>query len=77
MTIKPTLVQAVRLLPRSDAVPAGRARALRGRFQERLASVDDRPAPAPVDDEPAPDADARAPQPFTETKPDAAPPIAI
>lgn len=74
MTIKPTLVQAVRLLPRSDTAPAGRARALRGRFQERLAPVDDRPAPA--DDEPAPDADADAPQPVTETTPDAAPPIA-
>lgn len=76
MTIKPTLVQAVRLLPRSDAAPAGRARALRGRFQERLALVDDRPAPAPIDDEPAPDADAHAPQPVAETKPEAAPPVA-
>jgi hypothetical protein len=76
MTIKTTLVQAVRLLPRSDAAPAGRVRALRGRFQDRLAPVADRPGPAlPDDDDAAQDADARAPQPVTETKPDAAPPI--
>jgi hypothetical protein len=75
MTIKTTLVQAVRLLPRSDPAPAGRARALRGRFQDRLAPVDERPAPASSDDEPAPDADAHAPQPVTETAPEATPPI--
>jgi hypothetical protein len=77
MTVKTTLVQAVRLLPRSDAAPAGRARALRGRFQDRLAPVADRPGPAlPDDDGATPDADAHAPQPVTETKPAAAPPIA-
>jgi hypothetical protein len=76
MTIKTTLVQAVRLLPRSDAASAGRARALRGRFQDRIAPIADRPGPAlPDDDDAAQDADARAPQPVTETKPDAAPPI--
>ena len=77
MTIKTTLVQAVRLLPRSDAAPAGRARALRGRFQDRVAPVADRPGPAlPDDDDAAPDADAHAPQPVTETTPAAVPPIA-
>ncbi|NIA55917.1 type III secretion system protein SctP [Massilia sp. TW-1] len=76
MTIKPTLVQAVRLLPRSDTAPAGRARALRGRFQDRLAPIADESGPALPDDDAAPDADAHAPQPVTATRPDAAPPIA-
>ena len=76
MTIKTTLVQAVRLLPRSDAAPASRARALRGRFQDRLAPVADQSGPALPDDDEAPDADAHAPQPVTETTPAAVPPIA-
>jgi hypothetical protein len=76
MTIKTTLVQAVRLLPRSDAAPAGRARALRGRFQDRLAPGADESGPAPPDDDAAPDADARGPQPVPDAVPDAAPPIA-
>jgi len=55
MTLKPNATQPVRLLSRTDAAPAGRARnPLRSRFLARLAPEAEAPAPAqPDDDTPA------------------------